>query len=102
MQPNSGYADAFQPTSAIDARARFITRTYNHLFGAIVAFAAIEIGLFQFGIAPVIAQAMIGTSWLLVLGAFMVVSGSRAASLTRPNRPRHSTWRSAATSLPRP
>lgn len=74
MQPNSGYADVFQPTSAIEARARFITRTYNHLFGAIVAFAAIEIGLFQFGIAPVIAQAMIGTSWLLVLGAFMVVS----------------------------
>lgn len=74
MQPSYGYADAFSPENAVEARARFITRTYNHLFGAIVAFAGIEIALFQLGIAPILAQAMLGTSWLLVLGAFMITS----------------------------
>jgi len=59
---------------AVDSRARFIVRTYNHLFGAIVLFAAIEVALFTSGLAAVIAQAMMGTSWLLVLGGFMIVS----------------------------
>ena len=60
--------------ASVDARARFITRTYNHLFGAIVAFAAIEYLLFKSGAAYSIAQAMLGTSWLLVLGGFVLVS----------------------------
>jgi FtsH-binding integral membrane protein len=60
--------------SAVDRRARFIVRTYNHLFAAIVAFTLIELALFWSGLAPVIAQLMLGTSWLLVLGAFVVVS----------------------------
>ncbi|HEX8386720.1 MAG TPA: Bax inhibitor-1 family protein [Rubricoccaceae bacterium] len=57
-----------------DARAGFLTRTYAHLFGAILLFAAIETLLFTSGLAYPIAQAMLGTSWLLVLGGFMVVS----------------------------
>src|SRR5688572_6197769 len=67
--------------ASIEARARFITRTYNHLFGAIVAFAGIEYLLFKTGAAYAIAQALAGTSWLLVLGGFMLVSwlASRAA-----------------------
>ena len=60
--------------ASVDVRARFITRTYNHLFGSIVAFAAIEFALFQAGLAEPIARAMLGTSWLLVLGGFMVAS----------------------------
>jgi len=66
----------------VDARAAFITRTYLHLFGAIIAFVLIEVGLFMSGAAQVIAQAMLGTSWLLVLGGFMVVGwfGSRMAN----------------------
>ena len=69
------YTDAARGgLDAVDQRASFITRTYNHLFGAIVAFALIEVALFKLEIAPVIAQAMLGTSWLLVLGGFMVVS----------------------------
>ncbi len=60
--------------SAVDRRARFIVRTYNHLFGAIIAFAAIEFALFSSGLAAVIASLLLGTSWLLVLGGFMVVS----------------------------
>ena len=65
-----GYAGA----SAIDRRSQFIVRTYNHLFGAIVAFAAIEFALFASGLAENIAQAMFGTSWMIVLGVFMVTS----------------------------
>ena len=56
------------------SRGRFIARTYNHLFGAICAFTLIEIGLFKSGLAEPIAKAMLGTSWLLVLGGFMVLS----------------------------
>src|SRR5580693_8850811 len=56
------------------SRGRFIARTYNHLFAAICAFTLIEIGLFKSGMAGPIAQAMLGTSWLLVLGGFMLLS----------------------------
>jgi uncharacterized protein len=69
--------------SAIDARAKFIVRTYNHLFGSIVLFALIEIGLFTTGLAPAIAMAMM-RSWFLVLGAFMIVGwlASRTAHMS--------------------
>ncbi len=65
----------------VDARATFITRTYLHLFAAIIAFVLIEVFLFTSGIAETLARAMLGTSWLLVLGGFMVVGwiGSRMA-----------------------
>ena len=72
------------PVSALgtDARAGFLVRTYAHLLGAILAFAAIEVFLFTSGLAEPIAQAMLGTSWLLVLGGFMLVSwfASRTAA----------------------
>src|SRR5512143_1516226 len=67
-------AERARAQSPVDRRARFIVRTYNHLFGAIVLFAAIEFAFFATGIAPLMARAMLGTSWLLVLGGFMVVS----------------------------
>jgi len=69
----------------VDARATFITRTYTHLFGAIAAFTLLEVALFRSGLAYRIAELMLGTSWLLVLGAFMVVSwiASRAAHTSR-------------------
>jgi FtsH-binding integral membrane protein len=56
------------------SRSRFISRTYNHLFCAITAFTLIEIGLFKSGMAGVIAKALLGTSWLIVLGGFVLVS----------------------------
>lgn len=56
------------------ARGRFISRTYNHLFSSIVVFTLIEIALFKTGLAEVMANAMLGVSWLLVLGGFVVVS----------------------------
>ena len=63
------------PVSAAkaEARAAFITRTYLHLLGAILGFTMIEMYLFESGLAATIARAMLGTSWLLVLGGFMVV-----------------------------
>jgi uncharacterized protein len=69
-----GYAVARPTQVALDARARFIVRTYNHLFVSIVAFAALEVGLFKSGMAEVIALAMARSSWLLILGGFMLVS----------------------------
>ena len=64
------------PVVEMDAqsRGRFISRTYNHLFSAIVAFTLIEVALFKSGMAEPMAKAMLGTSWLLVLGGFVVVS----------------------------
>lgn len=58
----------------VDTRAAFITRTYNHLMGAIVAFTLFEVWIFTSGLAEPIAAAMMRGSWLLVLGAFMLVS----------------------------
>jgi len=64
------------PVIALDenSRGRFIARAYNHLFGAIVAFVLLEIFLFKSGLAEGIARVLLGGSWLLVLGGFMVVS----------------------------
>jgi len=68
-----------------DTRAAFLTRTYVHLFGAILAFVAVEIFLFTSGLAETIARTMLGMSWLIILGAFMIVSwiASRAAFTAR-------------------
>lgn len=70
-----------------DARARFIARTYNHLFGSILAFAGIEFLLFTSGAAHEIATWMLSFNWFLILGAFMIVgwlasrTAHRSASL---------------------
>lgn len=90
MQAHQAQADGFRPVALgePDARSRFVMRTYNHLFASIVAFTLIEVALFQSGAAAVMAPAMLGVSWLAVLGAFMVIGwlatrmAHRAASLT--------------------
>ncbi len=67
-----------QPIPVIEldeqSRATFVSRTYTHLFGAITAFTLIEIFLFKSGLAEPMARAMMGVSWLFVLGGFVVVS----------------------------
>src|SRR2546422_9520575 len=76
-----------QPAAVIDldvpSRATFVSRTYAHLFGAVLAFTLVEVYLFQSGLAETITRALLGVSWLLVLGGFVVVSwlASRAAHL---------------------
>jgi FtsH-binding integral membrane protein len=64
------------PVIELDAQSRgkFVSRTYNHLFGAISAFTLIEIALFKLGLAEPMARAMMGVNWLFVLGGFVVVS----------------------------
>jgi hypothetical protein len=68
----------------VDTRADFIRNTYLHLFAAVLGFVAVEVLLFQSGIAARIA-ATLGNNWLIVLGGFMLVSwfASRTA-LTAP------------------
>ncbi len=66
----------FAAQAAADERADFITKTYLHLAGAVCAFAAIEGVLLNMPGVERLVQLMLGTqySWLIVLGAFMVVS----------------------------
>jgi FtsH-binding integral membrane protein len=72
----------------VSSRSEFIARTYTHLLGAIALFLAIEVWLFQTGAAETIARAMLGTSWLVVLGGFMIISwlasSAAATSLSKP------------------
>lgn len=72
---NSMPAPLRTPVGSLDAsaRTRFISRTYGHLFAAIAGFTAIEVFLFSTGMAKTIAEAMFSTSWLLILGGFMIV-----------------------------
>src|SRR5690606_24592347 len=60
----------------VETRAEFVRKTYTHLAGAIVVFAVLE----WFLLETIPASAVFGLlsassySWLMVLGAFMVVS----------------------------
>ena len=57
-----------------DVRTQFMTRVYVHLMAGIAAFIAIEYALFVTGLAEAIAFFVADTSWLLILGGFMIVS----------------------------
>ncbi len=58
----------------VEERADFISKTYMHLFGAMIGFTLFEIFLFKTGLAETIASVMLSVNWLVVLGGFMVVS----------------------------
>ena len=66
---------ALPPVATLDteSRAVFLNRVYVHLFGAVLGFTLIEVLFFKSGLALPMARAMLGTSWLLVLGGFMIV-----------------------------
>jgi FtsH-binding integral membrane protein len=70
-----------------DARASFITRTYLHLLGAIVAFTLLEVMLFQSGLARPIAFFLLRGSWLWVLGGFVLVSWLASQAAHRASSP---------------
>ncbi|MEM7246268.1 MAG: Bax inhibitor-1 family protein [Acidobacteriota bacterium] len=74
MQYDNPYAPPSVATAGVDARAAFITRTYLHLFAAMLGFVAIEITFFVTGLAFPIANAMLKLGWLPILGAFMLAS----------------------------
>jgi FtsH-binding integral membrane protein len=83
MNTESLYRGETAGLQDVATRATFISRTYAHLCGAIFFFTFIEVVLFKSGLAEPMARAMMGVSWLLVLGAFVVVSwlASRAAHM---------------------
>ena len=62
--------------AAENERASFIKRTYVHLAGAIGIFAVVEALLIQSGVAESFSRLLASTSWswLIVMGAFMLVS----------------------------
>lgn len=70
------YTDTLRDATTIDnpayTRTDFLQKTYLHLFGAIAAFVALEVALFQSGLAAAIGGTL-AQSWLLTLGGFMVV-----------------------------
>ncbi len=70
---NSTYNTYPVSGARVEARAAFITRTYLHLLGAILGFTMVEVYLFSSGLAATITRGMLGTSWLLVIGGFMIV-----------------------------
>ena len=86
--------DLFAAAAAADERAGFIMKTYLYVFGAIAAFIVIQTAFFTVvGLQTLLALTATtlgnggGVSWLIVLGAFMVVSyiaGIWASSDTSP------------------
>jgi FtsH-binding integral membrane protein len=74
-----------------DTRGAFLVRVYQHLAAAVAAFIAFETLLFFTGAAEAIYDFVYssGVTWLLILGAFMVVSWistNAAHDLSNPAR----------------
>lgn len=55
-------------------RSAFMSRVYTRLVAGVAAFVLLETFLFASGLAVAITQFVFSTSWLLVLGGFMIVS----------------------------
>ncbi len=72
MNENVNYLAPVSELSASD-RSNFIWKCYAHVVGAILAFAAIEVYLFQSGIAAAIAAPMLN-NWFMVFGGFILAS----------------------------
>lgn len=71
--------DFFAADAALDERVAFIRKTYMHLFGAILLFAAL---CALFVTTPAIYVPLLklaSMSWLLILGAFMLASWAAQA-----------------------
>jgi FtsH-binding integral membrane protein len=91
FQANTPYASfgSLAINATVDERKAFIRRTYVHLMAAIYGFVALEFLFFSLGWEARALQLLVGTpySWLIVLGAFFVVSwlaNSWAQSDTSP------------------
>lgn len=84
---------SYRPVATLDdtARGAFIVKVYQHLGVALLAFVAFEALLINLGVAERMYEFLAGASsaWLLVLGAFMVVSWmatSAAHDVLNPSR----------------
>jgi FtsH-binding integral membrane protein len=68
---------SFASQASVDERADFIGKTYLHLGGAILAFAALTAGLLQTNFAEVIAKTALGNGpigYLIFFGCFFAAS----------------------------
>lgn len=70
-----------------EARAAFIQRTYLHLFGAILGFAAIEAALVATPLALPIAVALLRASWPGVIGGLVLAGWLAARGARRAKSP---------------
>jgi hypothetical protein len=70
-----------------DVRVRFLRRVYGHLGGAVAAFVLLEMFLFSSGLAYAIAEFVFGTSWLLILGGFILISWLSSSVAHRATSP---------------
>ncbi len=59
---------------APEVRARFMTRVYALVIAGIAAFIGMQVLMFEFGFAAFMADLIVQTNWLILLGGFMVVS----------------------------
>lgn len=57
----------------LSERSQFFTRVYGHFFAAILGVVAIEVFMFRSGLAEPIGKKMLSVSWLLILGAFVLL-----------------------------
>jgi uncharacterized protein len=57
-----------------EARSTYMTRTYARLMMGIAAFIVLSWWLAATGLQEAIFEFVVGTSWLLILGGFMIVS----------------------------
>ncbi|WPB79197.1 Bax inhibitor-1 family protein [Archangium violaceum] len=75
MAWNTATGGMIAADAPISERMSFIRKTYLHLGGAVLAFIVLEAALINSPLAQPIVQTMLGgrMSWLIVLGAFMVV-----------------------------
>jgi uncharacterized protein len=69
-------ANPMVPVSAQSeaVRSDFMRKVYLRLIAGVAAFVLLETYLFTSGLAVSITQVVLGTSWLLILGGFMIVS----------------------------
>jgi FtsH-binding integral membrane protein len=69
---------SYTPVATLDeaTRSEFLSRVYQHLLAAVVAFVAFETLLINLGIARELYELVSGGGgrWLIVLGGFMVVN----------------------------
>jgi uncharacterized protein len=74
--PSAGAPNPSLPIAqqAENVRSAFMSRVYMTLMLGIAAFIGIEYLLFATGAAEAITAMVVGTSWLLILGGFMVVT----------------------------
>lgn len=82
--PAAGTPIAAQPERV---RAAFMTGVYLRLLAGIALFIALEYALFASGLALEIARLVMSTTWLLILGGFMVVSWLATRLASRATSP---------------